>query len=153
MNTILWICQSFLALVFVYSGVMKSTQTERWLIAHKQTGVEGLPVPLIRFIGVSEILGVAGILVPSLTGIMPLLTPIAALCFSLIMIFAARIHYRRNEMQSVVLNIIILCVSMFVAFERFKMLLTIKTFLLSAFLLRGIACCVTHLYAQINILQ
>lgn len=121
MNTILWICQSFLALVFLYSGISKSTQSERWLVAHHQTGVEGLPVPFIRFIGVAEIFGVAGIIIPQLTGIMPILTPITALCFAFIMINAARIHYRRNEMRSVVLNLAILCVSLLVAFARFAM--------------------------------
>jgi len=121
MNTAIWICQFFLAIIFLYSGAMKSTQSEHWLVAHKQTGVEGLPVPFIRFIGISEILGVIGILIPSFTGILPVLTPVAAVCFAVIMVFAARIHYRRNEMQSVALNVIILCVSLFVAFERFTM--------------------------------
>jgi uncharacterized membrane protein YphA (DoxX/SURF4 family) len=121
MNTIVWICQLFLAVIFLYSGAAKSTQSEHWLVAHKQTGVEGLSVPFIRFIGISEILGVMGILIPSFTGILPVLTPVTAICFAVIMVFAARIHYRRNEMQSVALNIFILCVSQFVAFERFIM--------------------------------
>jgi uncharacterized membrane protein YphA (DoxX/SURF4 family) len=121
MNTILWIGQSFLGLVFLYSGIMKSTRSESWLVSHNQTGVEGLPILLIRFIGIAEIIGVFGILVPSYTSIMPLLTPIAAICFSLIMIFAATIHLRRHEIKSVILNIFILCVSLFVAFERFAM--------------------------------
>jgi uncharacterized membrane protein YphA (DoxX/SURF4 family) len=121
MNTAIWICQLFLAIIFLYSGVAKSTQSERWLVAHKQTGVEGLAITFIRFIGISEILGSIGILVPSFTGIMPILTPVTAVCFAVIMVFAARIHYRRNEMQSVALNIFILCMSLFVAFERFTM--------------------------------
>jgi len=121
MNTAIWICQIFLAVLFLYSGTAKSTQSERWLVAHKQTGVEGLPVPFIRFIGISEILGSIGILVPSFTGIMPILTPVTAGCFALIMVFAAKIHYHRNEMSAVALNIIVLCISLFVVFARFTM--------------------------------
>ena len=121
MNTILWVGQAFLSLVFLYSGIMKSTQSESWLVEHNQTGVEGLPISLIRFIGIAEIIGVFGILIPWYTSIMPILTPIAAICFSLIMIFAASIHLRRKEIKSVILNIFILCVSLFVAFKRFEM--------------------------------
>ena len=58
LNAALWICQTLLAIVFGYSGATKSVKTEKELVAMGQTGVEGLPAPLIRFIGISEILGV-----------------------------------------------------------------------------------------------
>jgi uncharacterized membrane protein YphA (DoxX/SURF4 family) len=121
MDTILWICQSFLAATFLYSGVMKSTQSEQWLVAHNQTGVEGLPAALIRFIGVSEIFGTAGIILPWLTRIYKVLTPLTACCFAVIMLLAASIHYRRKEIKSVMLNIFIFLVCLFVAWGRFKM--------------------------------
>ena len=96
-NVLLWICQIFLAVVFVYSGAMKSTQSEEKLVAMGQTGVENLPQVLIRFIGISEILGVVGIILPRLTGIMPVLTPLAAIGFGIIMILAAIVHFRRKR--------------------------------------------------------
>ena len=77
LNIALWICQIFLVVVFVYSGWMKSTRTEKELVAMGQTGVENLPAGLIRFIGITEILGVLGIILPWLTGILPVLTPTA----------------------------------------------------------------------------
>lgn len=101
MNTILWIVQGFLTMVFAYSGIMKSTQSERKLVSIGQTGVEHLPLPLIRSIGIAELLGVAGLMLPSITGLWPALTPIAAGCLGLIMIPAGIIHYRRGEYKTV----------------------------------------------------
>lgn len=118
-NAALWICQILLAIVFCYSGLMKSVKTEKQLVAMGQTGVEGLPAPLIRFIGISEILGTFGIILPQLTGIAPVLTPIAAVGFGIIMILAALAHFRRNEKKTVLLNLLIFLVCAFVAYGRF----------------------------------
>jgi uncharacterized membrane protein YphA (DoxX/SURF4 family) len=120
MNTILWICQSFLALVFLYSGVMKSTQSKEWLVTHNQTGVADISMPLIRFIGISEILGSSGIILPQVTGIATILTPITAICFAVMMMLAAPIHYRRKEFGSVAINSFIFLVSVFIALGRLK---------------------------------
>ncbi|MBA4185597.1 MAG: DoxX family protein [Acidobacteria bacterium] len=117
-NVLLWICQIFLAVVFVYSGAMKSTQSEEKLVAMGQTGVENLPLSLIRFIGISEILGVVGIILPWLTGILPILTPTAAIGLGIIMILAAVVHFRRNEKMTVLLNLFLLLVCAFVAYGR-----------------------------------
>lgn len=89
LNVALWICQIFLAIVFVYSGAMKSTRSAENLVAMGQTGVENLPPGLIRFTGILEIPGVVGIILPRLVGIFPVLTPAAAICFGIIMILAA----------------------------------------------------------------
>lgn len=118
MATLLWLGQAFLAVVFGYSGVMKSTQTRPDLVAMDQTGVEHLPLPLIRFIGIAELLGVAGLLLPGLTGLLPGLTSVAALCLGLIMLPAAVIHYRRGEQKTVVLNGVILVICLLVAYGR-----------------------------------
>ncbi len=118
MNTALWITQSFLAFIFMYSGWMKSTQTEQRLVAIGQTGVQNLPLPLIRFIGITEILGAVGLIVPWLSQINPILTPVAALCLGLIMVPAAVIHYRRQETKAVLLNFIILILCAWVGYGR-----------------------------------
>lgn len=66
MNTLLWVGQGFLALTFFNSGLMKSTQPEQKLVAMGQTGVEHLPLLLIRFIGIAELFGVSGLLIAGL---------------------------------------------------------------------------------------
>jgi len=117
-NTMLWVAQSLLAALFLFSGVMKSTQSEQKLVASGQTGVEGLPRSLIRFIGISEILGAAGLVLPLLSDVMPVLTPLAAIGLGLIMILAAIVHYRRDEKRTALQNLSILLVCLFVAYGR-----------------------------------
>ena len=118
MNTTLWVLQSLIAFGFMYSGINKSIFSEKKLVAMGQTGVEGLPLALIRFIGISEILGAVGIILPLLLHILPFLTTVSAICFAVIMILAARIHYKRHEYKSVVFNSVIFLVCIFIAYGR-----------------------------------
>jgi hypothetical protein len=118
MNTILWIFQGILSLVFLYSGINKSIFSEQQLIAKGQTGVANLPVPVIRFIGITEVLGAVGIIVPWLTHIWPVLTPATAICFAIIMLLAAPIHYKLHEPKNVTTNIVLLIMSVLVAYGR-----------------------------------
>jgi len=120
MNTLLWSCQALLALLFGYSGFCKSIFSERVLIEKKgQTGVAGLPAAFIRFIGISEIMGAAGIILPWMLGVAAVLTPVTAVCFAVIMVFAARIHYRLHEPKNVTTNLVALVMSIFIAYFRF----------------------------------
>lgn len=118
MNTLLWIGQIFLAVIFLYSGICKSILTEDALIARGQTGVVGRQPSLIRFIGISEIIGVIGIILPGWTGIFPFLTPLAAAGFATIMLLAAPIHYRLKEGRNVALNLFVLLIALLVAWFR-----------------------------------
>ncbi len=118
MNITLWIFQSLVAAAFLYSGIQKSFYSEKELVAKGQTGVEGLPLALIRFIGVSEILGTLGIIFPLLFNTFPVLTPIAAICFALIMIPAAIIHYKRHEPKNVMSNCVLFLMCVFIAYGR-----------------------------------
>ena len=128
MNTALWIAQSLLALIFTVSGVLKATQPKPTLIATGQTGVAFYPMP---FIASCELLGAVGVILPWLTGIARVLTPIAALGLSAIMIGAAASHSRlahdqrprrSKELLNVATNIAILAACAFVAAGRFRLL-------------------------------
>jgi uncharacterized membrane protein YphA (DoxX/SURF4 family) len=118
MNAALWTCQLVLALVFLYSGATKSTRSVPRLVAGGQTGVEGLPAGLVRFIGVSELLGVAGLLLPWALQIVPVLTPVAAGALGVIMVLAARVHVRRREYTTAAANVVLLTLCMAVAVGR-----------------------------------
>lgn len=118
MNILLWACQILLALVFLYSGINKSILTEQQLIARGQTGIVGYSPAAIHLIGIAEILGSIGIIVPWWSGILPWLTPVAAGCFAVIMLLAAPIHYRLKEPRNVATNLTLLASSMFVLFGR-----------------------------------
>jgi uncharacterized membrane protein YphA (DoxX/SURF4 family) len=118
MNIILWVLQSVVALVFMFSGINKSIFSEQKLITKGQTGVVGLPLPLIRFIGISEILGAIGIILPLLLNIFPVLTAISAICFAIIMIPAAIIHYKLKEPKNVTTNCVFFLICIFIAYGR-----------------------------------
>lgn len=122
MNAVFWIVQLFLAAVFGYSGFMKSTRSERDLVAIGQTGVEHLPLPLIRFIGITELLGVIGLLLPDLLEYWPVLTPAAAGCLGLIMLPAGVIHYRRGEFRAVAFNVLVFLLCGLVVYGRGNLL-------------------------------
>ena len=98
---------------------MKSTQVREHLVRIGQTGIDGLPYPLIRLIGISEILGSIGMLLPMVLDILPVLTPLTAACFAMIMMLAAPIHYKRKEYRSILINVFLFSISVFVAGMRF----------------------------------
>ena len=123
MNTLLWIIQGLLAALFLFSGSMKSTQSEQWLVTHNQTGVAGLPDALIKFIGICEILGAFGLILPWWLDIAPILTPLAAIGFCIIMALAAPRHYKLKEPGNVAINVIVFLLSAFVAYERLSQFL------------------------------
>jgi hypothetical protein len=80
LNRLLWIVQGLLALVFLFAGGMKLV-----LPIEALTAQIALPGPFLRFIGVSEVLGAFGLILPGLTRIRPGLTPIAATGLVMIM--------------------------------------------------------------------
>jgi hypothetical protein len=122
MNTLLWIIQGLLAVTFFYSGLMKSTRSEQWLVINGQTGVVGLPSISIKLIGISELMGVLGLILPWALNVGRVLTPISASGFALIMVLAAPIHYKLNEPKGVRINITLFLLSAFVAWGRFAAL-------------------------------
>lgn len=118
MNTTLWIVQGVLGVAFLYSGICKSLKPEPWLITHGQTGVVGLPGIVIKLIGISEILGVAGLILPVWLNISPVLTSVSAVCFCILMLFAMRIHYKLNEPKNVMVNITLFLLGALVVYGR-----------------------------------
>jgi len=86
MNVALWIVQGLLAALFVFSGGMKLV-----LPIEKMTDPVALPGLFLRFIGVCELLGGIGLILPSLLRIRPGLTPLAAAGLIVIMIGATGI--------------------------------------------------------------
>ena len=119
MNTVLWIGQGLLATLFLISGVLKSTQTVEQMIATGQTAAKIVPLRYLRVAGVSELLGVLGLVLPWWTGIARALTPVAATGFVILMVLAARVHARLGEPRNIAGNLVILTVAALVAAGRF----------------------------------
>jgi len=75
MNIALWITQMLLVLVFSYSALIKGTQSTERAVELGMTGVVNVRLPVMRFIAYCELFGVIGLIVPYVTGVLPILTP------------------------------------------------------------------------------
>jgi uncharacterized membrane protein len=117
-NVVLWIVQAVLAVAFVLAGVMKATQPKEKL-ASNLPWVEDFSAGTVRLIGVAELLGGLGLILPAVTGLAAVLTPIAATCLAVVMVLAAITHIRRNEPSGVAVNAVLFLLSAFVAWGRF----------------------------------
>ena len=119
MNIALWIVQILLALVFLAAGGVKLTRSKEKLgemgIAHD------FSLSTLRAIGLLEVLGGIGIILPFLTGILPWLTPLAAVGFVLTMIGAILTNLRFRDYPKIDLNVVLLGLAMFVAYGRFAL--------------------------------
>jgi hypothetical protein len=93
LNVALWSVQGFLALFFLAAGAPKliGRGIDRW------TGFSDLPRPQVVFIGLTEVLGAAGLVLPMMTGVLPWLTPLAALGLAIIVLMASGFHQRADE--------------------------------------------------------
>ena len=104
-----WILQGLLAAAFLGAGGMKLLKTREDLLANgqKMAWVEDFTSEQLRLIGAVEVLGAVGVIVPALTGIFPILTPIAAAGLALTMLGAAATHLRRREYRAIVSQVIL----------------------------------------------
>ncbi len=118
MNLALWVATVLLVAVFGFSAAVKGTQTTARAVELGMTGVRDIPLGVMRFTAVCEVLGIVGVIVPYLTGIVPALTPAAAIGLGLIMVLAAGIHLRLNEPRTAMGNLAILALCVFVAAGR-----------------------------------
>ena len=119
MNTALWIVQVLLALAFFMTGILKVTQPIEKL-ATRMTYVTSIhPSWLVRVIGILEILAALGLILPALTGILPVLTPLAAGGLILTMIGAMLLHLQRKDTKlTLVFNLALLLLAAFVVYGR-----------------------------------
>lgn len=120
MNIALWIVQILLALAFVMAGVMKATQPVTRL-AERMKWTQALSPWMVRAIGTLEILGAIGLILPAATGILPWLTPVAAMSLVLTMVGAMILHMRRGEGSHVAPNVILLLLALFIVIGRFTL--------------------------------
>jgi DoxX-like family len=73
----------------------------------------------IRLIGFVEVLGAAGLILPAVTHIAPILVPLAAIGLVLVMGGAAIVHARRHEAMNIAVNVVLLALAAFLAWGRF----------------------------------
>jgi putative oxidoreductase len=115
----LWVVQALVGAAFIMAGVMKSSQPIEAL-AQQMTWVQHYSVGMVRFIGVAELLGGVGLILPALTRIKPILTPIAAALLTLVMVLAVGDHLSRGETGMLMPSIVLGALAAFIAWGRFK---------------------------------
>ncbi len=117
MNIVLWIAQILLAAMYALAGTIKTFQTAK---AKEQfPWAKNRSDNFVRFVGVSELLGALGLILPIVTGILPWLTPVAAIGLSLIQLLAIFTeHLPKKEYNIIPMNIVLLALSGFIVFGR-----------------------------------
>jgi hypothetical protein len=119
MNTVSWIFQGILAGVFMMIGTMKIIKKKEEL-AGQMGFVEDFSQQQVKGIGVLEILGVLGVILPWATGILTWLTPLAAVGLGLTMAGAFLTHLRRKELIPMgIVNIVLFSLAVITAVGRF----------------------------------
>ncbi len=116
----LWGAQILLAAGYAMAGAMKLFSPLAELAA-EMAYVADAPEWFVRGVGVAELAGAVGIILPAATRIMAWLTPLAAACFSLVQVVAIGIHAVYGETaQFLPFNLLLLSLSLFVLWGRWK---------------------------------
>ena len=118
-NVGLWVAQAVLALTFASSGVVKVFATD-WFMAMDAWPAD-VPRTLLILIGIAELAGVLGVVLPRLLGTRPQLTVFAALGLLLIMVSASVFHAIRGEWEGLPFNMILGGIAAFVAWGRWRL--------------------------------
>ena len=119
MNLALWIVSGLLAFSMFGAGAMKVV-TPRVKLALKMKWAATWSDCNVKLLGLAEVLGAIGLIVPQATGILPILTPIAAICLLILMAGAVKTHVDFKE--PVVAPVIFALMCVFVAIGRFGIL-------------------------------
>ena len=116
MTYALWIVQGLLALLFLWAGGIKLV-----LPLEKLAGPVPLPGLFMRFIGVAEVLGAIGLILPGLLRIRPGLTPLAAAGLVIIMIGATALTLAGDDVALALFSLVVGLLAAFVAYGRWRL--------------------------------
>lgn len=119
MNIVLWILQILVGLAFIMAGYIHGFKPDQLKGQPGGQWISDIPDGLRLFIGISEILGGVGVILPAVTGILPWLTPLAAALLALVMLLAAGFHATRREYPGIAINTVLFALAAFVAYGRF----------------------------------
>jgi len=115
MQLALWIASGLLALAMLAAGGTKLA-TPRTKLMEKMKWAELWTDGNVKLLGLAEVVGAIGLILPWVTGILPMLTPMAALCLVVLMLGAVKTHLDAGE--SVVAPGALALIGLFVALGR-----------------------------------
>ncbi|GAB2959120.1 DoxX family protein [Streptomyces pseudoechinosporeus] len=120
MNLALWISAGLLAVVALTGGISKSfVPREKLAAVHGGGWTADVGGGFVKTLGVLELLAAAGLILPAAVDIAPVLVPVTAVCWVLLMVGAMVTHGRRGESWLVALNLVYLALASFIAWGRF----------------------------------
>ena len=119
MDTAVWIVAALLAALFLVTGLTKITQPRLKMAEGPMEWAADVTDGQFRTVGVLELLGAAGLILPAVLGIAPALVPLAAVGLALTMVGAIVTHLRLGETDRLAVPIVVLALALFVAVERF----------------------------------
>ncbi|QAY63458.1 DoxX family protein [Xylanimonas allomyrinae] len=117
MDVGLWVVAGLLAAVYLAVGCIKLLRGGT--LADRMPWVGAFPDPVVRFIGLCEVAGALGLVLPQATGKLVWLTPLAASGLALLQLLAILVHTRRQETQQLAVNVVLLILALVVAVGRF----------------------------------
>ena len=117
MNIVLWVVQVLLAIGFLMAGGMK-LMTPHDALAAQMAWVNHMPAFAPKLIGLLEVLGAIGLILPALLRIKPELTPLAGACLALLMVGAFITHLVLGEYGMSLPSLVMGLLSAFVAWGR-----------------------------------
>ena len=119
MDLALWVLQIILALAFLAVGVTHAFRFDAFVARPGTAWGADVGRRNMFVIGILEILGAIGLIVPAATGILPWLTPLAAALLALLMVFAIVFHARRgHEVPNIAFNAILGVLAAIIAYGR-----------------------------------
>ncbi|MCG5452374.1 MULTISPECIES: DoxX family protein [Micromonospora] len=119
MNLALWIVAGLLATIALAGGITKTFVPKQRLSAANGGGWTGdASVGFVKTLGVLELLAAVGLILPGVLDIAPVLVPVTAMCWILLMVGAMITHLRYGEARFMVLNLAYLALAAFVAWGR-----------------------------------
>jgi uncharacterized membrane protein YphA (DoxX/SURF4 family) len=117
MNVALWIVQVLLAALFLFAGGSKFIMS----VEEMTKQMPSLPGWFLHFIGVAEILGALGLVLPGLLHVKPGLTPLAAAGLVIIMIGAVALTLMMGDVTTALFSLVVGILAGFVAYGRWKL--------------------------------
>lgn len=120
MNIALWIVQALLVVMYGMAGTMKTFQTAK--TKGQMPWAKNRSDRFVRFVGISELLGALGLVVPLVSGLLPWLTPLAAIGLASIQLLAIFTeHLLKKEYNIIPINVILLALAVFVVIGRWAL--------------------------------
>lgn len=120
MNQILWIAAGLLALVALAGGITKTFVPKEKLAHHEGARwTRDVSPAFVKSLGVLELAAAAGLILPAVTDVAPVLVPVTAACWVVLMIGAMVTHGRLGQSKLVMVNLVYVALAVFIAVGRF----------------------------------